>query len=256
MVRCLREKPVPTLHCNICRVHLCEICLGKHIVYKSENLKLVPFEKRGPTPNLHKFPEHLGKQIQLNCKQCQIFICMQFFSNKHHYHDVEDFFKCFKRKQKVLQRDLQELQKYIFPKYHEIACTIQIEEKTDLNQNSKKLTEALNKQGKIWHREINNVTKKMKQEIHEMEYKYLTVLNNIEDDIKHRISEITKISVDLNKMLVSKDICLIAKYKSRNAWYRIFPPKLKVSLPKFSPQKINSMVIYQKFGFLPELSIK
>lgn len=119
------------------------------------------------------------------------------------------------------------------------------------------MTEALNKQGKIWHRETNNViTKKMKQEIHEMEYKYLTVLNDIEDDIKHRISDITKISVDLNKMLVSKDICLIAKYKSRNAWYRIFPPKLKVSLPKFSPQKINSMVIYQKFGFLPELSIK
>lgn len=96
----------------------------------------------------------------------------------------------------------------------------------------------------------------MKQEIHEMEYKYLTVLNEIEDDITRRISEITKISVDLNKMLDLKDVCLIAKYNPRNAWYRVLPPKLKVSLPNFSPQKINSMVIYQKFVFLPKLSIR
>lgn len=66
-----------------------------------------------------------------------------------------------------------------------------------------------------------------------MEYKYFIVLNDIEDDIKCRIFEIMKISVDLNKMLVLKDICFIVKYKFRNVWYRIFFFKFKVFLFKF-----------------------
>lgn len=121
--------------------------------------------------------------------------------------------------------------KKVVPSLHCDICCVHI------NQSSTKLTDALNKQGEAWHREINNVTKKMKQEIHEMEYKYLTVLNDVEDDITRRISEITKISVDLNKMLDLKDICLIANYKSRNAEYRMLRSNLKVSLLNFWPQK-------------------
>lgn len=93
----------------------------------------------------------------------------------------------------------------------------------------------------------------MKQEIHEMEYKYLTVLNEIEDDITRRISEITKISVDLNKMLDLKDICLIAKYKPRNAWYRVCLINSRYPYPIFRLRKstgwlfIKSLFFYRNY---------
>lgn len=89
----------------------------------------------------------------------------------------------------------------------------------------------------------------MKQEIHEMEYKYLTVLNEIEDDITRRISEITKISVDLNKMLDLKDICLIAKYKPRNAWYRVCLLNSRYPYPIFRLRKSTGWLFIKSFFF-------
>nr|XP_034329565.1 uncharacterized protein LOC117690198 [Crassostrea gigas] len=254
VVRChLCETPAPSLHCVNCSIHLCKGCEGKHLSDKSKQHKVVPFKYRGSFPKCQKHSTTICDQY---CEQCNIPVCELCVSfDEHQTHDVVDFLDNLKNKTQFLQYVLQDLENTIYPKYQEIAFNLS-DQKADLNNNSQKLTTAINKHGEDLHREIDNTIQKLKSDLDEMDSKLLAVLNKEEDEISQTISKITQSIDDLKKLLVSNDASLVFAYKSRNVEFRRLPPKLTVSFPSFTPQKITNEQLYQQIGSLSASSIK
>ncbi|XP_052676235.1 uncharacterized protein LOC128157679 [Crassostrea angulata] len=254
VLRChLCETPGPAVYCAMCDKYLCKACEKDHLSDQSKEHKVVPFEKRRYTPECQKYTSKICEHY---CEQCDIPICATCASSEeHHGHKFIDITKTMDNKKEIIQKDLQELEKSIYPKYQEIASIIPVQ-KSALNENSQKLTTEIDKHGDDLHREINTIIRNMKSNVQEMDTKHLAVLDKQEDEIKHTISEITQTIAELKTLLDSNDVSCVSAYKSRNDEFRRLPPKLTVSLPSFTPQKINKEQLYQRFGSLSASLIK
>nr|XP_022308568.1 uncharacterized protein LOC111114521 [Crassostrea virginica]XP_022308569.1 uncharacterized protein LOC111114521 [Crassostrea virginica] len=256
IVRCdLCESPVPPMCCDICHINLCKACVGEHLSDDSKDHKVVPFHKRGSTINYPKCQKHSPKICELQCKHCNIPICVSCVSSgDHDQHKKIDILKTLTNKKELIKKDLQELNNWICPKYQQAASEIPAQ-KAGVKQHSLKLTAALNKQGEALHKEINSLIQRKQSEIEEMDEQHLAAITTQEDVINKALHEIKQVILDLQKLLDSDDVCLVSEYTSRNEEFRSLPAQFQVTLPTFSPQEINSEQLYQQLGSLSQLVI-
>ena len=92
VIRCeLCDTPVPPKHCDVCHIHLCEECEGKHTSDESKEHVIVPFEMRGSTPKCSKHSKEICARY---CKTCDTPICASCdSSDEHKRHKTEHISK-------------------------------------------------------------------------------------------------------------------------------------------------------------------
>uniref|UniRef100_A0A8B8B6T1 Uncharacterized protein LOC111107946 n=1 Tax=Crassostrea virginica TaxID=6565 RepID=A0A8B8B6T1_CRAVI len=257
VIRCdLCETPVPPKHCELCHIHLCEACVEKHLSDESKDHYIVPFKLRGSIP---KCPYHSTKLCLILCKDCSVPICKICSSfGEHVQHKKEDILKAMAEKKELIRKDLQELEKSIYPKYQEAATNIPVQ-RADVNKHSQKLTTALDKQGEALHTEIDTIIQGMKSDIDDMDNQHIAAIDRQEVAINKTSTEIKKVILDLKRLLDTSDVCLVSEYTSRTKEFKEFrslPAQFQVtSLPTFTPQEIHREQIRQQIGSLSELAI-
>ncbi|XP_055999008.1 uncharacterized protein LOC130047658 [Ostrea edulis] len=242
-------------HCELCNINLCVNCAVKHLSDSSKRHNVVPFLQRKVTPNYPKCPKHPEKHCELHCEECNIPVCSTCVSSgKHKGHDMSDILEKLSAKTESLQKDLKELETRIYPRYEEMASDVQTE-KAELETKYGKLITIADQQGEILHREITAIVNRRKSAIAEMKTKHLDALNKNTEEITQKMAELKQIMSDLKSILKLNDVSLTSTYKSRNSEFRTLPPKVRVTVPSFSPQKINKDQLNEMFGSLPPLSI-
>ncbi|XP_078331572.1 uncharacterized protein LOC144625232 [Crassostrea virginica] len=255
VIRCdLCETPVPPKHCDICHIHLCEACVWKHRSDQSKDHYIVPFKLRGIITKCTKHSTEVCTEL---CTTCNIPVCpLCVASSEHEQHEIEDILEWFEYKKELMQKDLQDLEKSIYPKYQEAATNIPVQ-RADVNKRSQKLTTALDKQGEALHTEIDTIIQGMKSNIDDMDAQHIAAIDQQEDAINHTIPEIKQIILDLKRLLDTSDVCLVSEYTSRTEEFRFWqlPAQFQVTLPTFTPQEINREQIHQQIGSLSELAI-
>lgn len=217
------------MYCKVCHIHLCKDCVQKHSYDSSKVHNVVSLKQVSTTLNYPICKKHPNKQCELHCEQCDNPICTQCNTGEHLGHKQVDISEIYERNKEVLQTDLQDLLKYVYPQYIDIASNISMQ-KADLMKNSERLTTDLNEQGEVWHREIDTIIRNLKSDLDEMESNHLDVLNIQEDEITSTMSDIRLNIAKLKKLLNSKDNCLFFEYKSTNAKFRKLPSKIITSL--------------------------
>ncbi|XP_056015952.1 uncharacterized protein LOC125676123 [Ostrea edulis] len=241
-------------HCELCNINLCVNCAVKHLSDSSKRHKVVPFLHRKST-NYHKCPDHTDKHCEMYCEKCNIPVCSTCVtSGKHKGHEISDILEKLGAKTESLQKDLEELETRIYPRYEGMASDVETE-KAELERKYGKLTTDADEQGEILHREVTAIVNRRKSAIAKMKTKHLDALNKNTDEITQKMAELKQIMSDLKSILKSNDVSLTSTYKSRNSEFRTLPPKVRATLPSLSPQKINKDQLNEMFGSLSPLSI-
>ncbi|XP_056007587.1 E3 ubiquitin-protein ligase TRIM36-like [Ostrea edulis] len=241
-------------HCERCDINLCQTCVGKHLSDSSIRHKVVLYKYR-KSLNYSTCPDHVDELCKNYCEKCDLPVCSTCVSSsKHKDHDMSDILEKLSAKTESLQKDLDELESRIYPRYEEMASGVQTE-KAELETNYGKLTTIADQQGEILHWEITAIVNQRKSDIQEMKIKHLSTLNKNTNEITQKMAELKQIMSDLKSILKSNDVSLTSTYKSRNSEFRTLPPKVRVTVPSFSPQKINKDQLNEMFGSLPPLSI-
>lgn len=242
----------PALHCDMCQIHICTTCVGEHLSDDAREHHVVPLTMKGSTV-LCK--EHSTKICELHCEQCDSPICVLCVSSdKHETHKKVEIWKKIENKKGDLQKDLQELEQSILPKYEAFALDIS-NQKANIEKNSQKLKSDIDTHGEEWHKQINTIIENYKSYIDEMESTNNAVFNEHIDEITSTISKIKQRIFDQKTLLESFDFCSVSEYRSRNVEFRSLPSQPKCYFPSFTPYDINTNYIHQQFGLFTTLPI-
>ncbi|XP_052677680.1 uncharacterized protein LOC128158763 [Crassostrea angulata] len=254
--RCdLCETAIVHSYCEFCHVNLCTPCIGKHISDGYEKHKIVSFQERRSTLIHPKCEIHPHKNCEFQCKDCKnILVCSYCTaSEQHRGHIFVNISTVYKAQKEIIEKDTEELVNTLSPKYEEIACDLE-NQLANLDEGYEKLTTTMSKQGEQWHREIDIVIDKMKNEINEIKVKHRDILQKHLDEIKQIQSLIKQTLLAIKEIEKSTEVSPAIKYNSKIREFSKLPSKIEVSLPKFIPKPIDREKLYSLFGQITPLS--
>ncbi|XP_055999312.1 uncharacterized protein LOC125657097 [Ostrea edulis] len=259
VIRCdLCETAIVQMYCDFCHINLCFACIGKHIADDYDKHKVVPFQKRKSTLIYTKCSTHQKNLCKYHCKECDKSVCSLcadnlLSSSEHKGHSFSILSEIYNKRKADITKDSEEIENIISPTYEEMATDLETQI-TNLNGEYVKFITVVTKHGEEWHKEIDYVINKMKNEIEEMKIKHLEILKKHLDEIKQIQSFIEQSLITLKEMEESKEVSVTMEYRSQNKEFRKLPPKVRVSLPTFSPNTIDGEQLHKSLGSLIPLS--
>ncbi|XP_062617230.1 uncharacterized protein LOC134278942 [Saccostrea cucullata] len=242
------------MYCDFCQVNLCISCTGKHISDDYDKHKVVPVQQRKSTLIYPKCIAHQTKSCKYYCEECDISVCSlcSIISDTHKGHTISTLSDVYNAKKEVIENDTEALENIISPTYEEVATDIETQI-ANLDEEYEKLTTTVTEHGEDCHRVISNIVDKMKVEIEELKIKHKNILKEHLDEIKQIQYRIEQTLLNLYRIEDSKEVFLTMEYIPQTEEFSRLPPKVQVSLPRFSLKTIDTDQFCTLFGYLTPL---
>ncbi|XP_061168338.1 uncharacterized protein LOC133177291 [Saccostrea echinata] len=174
------------------------------------------------------------------CTQCDVPVCSICLASDQHFgHKLVRMQEIRDEKRDKLIKKQTELKETIYPTYQDIVYDVQ-SRMSQLEKEYGDLSTAIIKHGEDWHREIDKLVKNLKAEIDEMKNTQLQTLQKHLDEIKTKICDIKDEIKSVDSVLDSTHISSLFSVPSTLDKYRKLPRKITVSLPKFTPKKLQA----------------
>lgn len=118
----------PDLYCNTCTKSLCKSCTGEHASLRPlTKHDIVRFEYRNQMPSVINCARHPLFTCELFCKQCKTAVCSKCISSKYHQkHALTELSGIFPSKIKEIEKDLENIEKYILPEYNTLKTQLKM----------------------------------------------------------------------------------------------------------------------------------
>ncbi|XP_061168954.1 uncharacterized protein LOC133178223 [Saccostrea echinata] len=257
VMRCnLCETAVVEMHCDTCLFNMCKACVGEHMISDEfQKHEIVRFTLRKSTILYPECSSHVKERCEMYCNQCDIPVCVTCLASDQHLgHKLLKILQVLEKKKEKINKEQTELNDTIYPTYQDIASDVQ-NRMSQLEKEYGDLSTAITKHGENCHQEITKHVKKLKAEVDEMKNSQLQTLQKHLDEINENISEI-KDEINSNDVAVnSNDISKVFTYTSDINRHRNLPEKILISLPKFTPGRIQGAELSKFFGTLSSSSL-
>lgn len=114
------------MHCNSCKIKLCNDCVGKHVTSQlSKQHDVVGFKYRKSDVNLPQCANHLHQKCDIYCKNCDCPICSKcVVTPEHKQHEMIDIMDEYLTKREFISRESGILEKFIIREFDKVESTV------------------------------------------------------------------------------------------------------------------------------------
>ncbi|XP_061195139.1 uncharacterized protein LOC133203361 [Saccostrea echinata] len=254
IIRCdICQDSIALMYCNLCPLNLCKGCVGEHISDVSKKHDVVPFELRSRLV----YPQcqtHSEEYCEMHCEDCNISACSKcLISEKHTRHHFRSLQDLVNSKKDIIEKERMRLQERVYSKFENRITEIK-HELGEIEGEYEKLASEVTKHGEEWHREIDKVIQKNKEDIEQMRRKHRETLNKHLNDMKMFVADVEQTMSEMNENLKSKEVSKTLSYEINPDKFKKLPPKLTVEFPVFT-LKNSQRQCFRLFGSISPLSI-
>lgn len=254
-VQCdLCEERTIKANCKLCSVQLCKECVGEHISDETTPHDIVTVDQKKSPLMYPPCPKHSGETCDKDCIDCNCPVCPRCVdSEEHAHHAFRNILELVDVKKENIANEMECLQKMTTSYENETA---EIEKRiSNLEKGYRKINEAVDKQRKDWHQEVDCMVDKLKSDIKKMKNKQRTVLKTHLQSITKLIDDLNSAIEEIKEVLNSGDVSKSLDYEGKLAEFKKLPPTLKSTFPIFTPLKVQRRELRKLFCSLTPPSI-
>jgi hypothetical protein len=214
--------------------------VGDHIsTGEYEDHKVVKFQSRNSTPLYPECTAHDKERCEMYCNPCHIPVCVACVASDQHLgHRILKIMQVLEEKKEMIASEKNVLAKTIYPAYEDIVSDVQTN-MSRLEMEYENLSTAITIHGEEWHREIDKFVQKLKAEVQEMKTTQLHTLQEYQDEVNKKISEINTELHSMDVALDSIDMSKVLSFMPNVDEYKKLPQRILPPLPQFTPGRIQ-----------------
>ncbi|XP_061167204.1 uncharacterized protein LOC133176049 [Saccostrea echinata] len=237
--------------CKKCVVKLCSVCVGPHMLIKSENGHDVTKYNKQSKLEGGECKNHPKQHCSAFCNNCDIPICVLCVLNKHKTHDIielsekvdklSDFITKENKRLQSVQSELERILEHIGKR------------SAALRRVYKQKKDKVSSHAKNWHKEIDKAEKALQKDLDELQEKHASVLLKQKKEFEEILKKLKNLKQSVVSLVKSKDVSGLMELKL-DIENQQLPSFIEETRPAFfQPCKFNESYTTSYFGYIETL---